>query len=144
MQSALPLGITAFTATTALGAGRNAQFAALEAERTGLTQERFETSHLSCWTGAVDSLAAPLPASLAAWECRNNRLAYWALQQDDFISAVAKTRARLGEARIGLFMGTSTAGIHHSELAYRSLSATVKSLPEWYSHRHTQSSYSIA
>jgi 3-oxoacyl-[acyl-carrier-protein] synthase-1 len=139
-----PLAITAYTATTALGHGREAQLRALQSETTGLAKVAFDTCALDCWTGAVGGLDQPLPDSLSDWECRNNRLALLALHQDGFAGAVAKLRARVGGERIGVFMGTSTAGIHHTELAYRALDATTHSLPTWYSHRHTQSSFSIA
>jgi len=139
-----PLAITAYTATTALGHGRAAQWQALASEGSGLRKTAFDDCTLDCWTGAVSGLDASLPAALTEWECRNNRLAQLALLQDGFDAAVAKTRARLGDSRIGVFMGTSTAGIHHAELAYRALDVQTKKLPTWFSHRHTQSSYSVA
>jgi 3-oxoacyl-[acyl-carrier-protein] synthase-1 len=39
-------------------------------------------------------------------------------------------------------MGTSTAGIHHSELAYRGRDADA--LPDWFDYRHTQNLFSTA
>ena len=47
-----PLAVTSYTVTSALGAGRAAHVAALRAERTGLTEQRFEDSALACWIGA--------------------------------------------------------------------------------------------
>jgi 3-oxoacyl-[acyl-carrier-protein] synthase I len=135
-----PLAITHYTATTALGRGREAQWRALESERTGLAKCTFDTNSLDCWAGAVAGLDQPLRSDLAAWECRNNRLAQLALSQDGFDVAVKDLRARIGSDRVGVFMGTSTAGIHHAELAYRSIENG--KLPEWFSHRHTQSSAS--
>lgn len=61
-----------------------------------------------------------LPDTLQNYQCRNNQLAYLALQQDDFCSAVAQARQHYGSARIGIFLGTSTAGILSTELAYQS------------------------
>ena len=78
-----PLSITAYTATTALGRGRAAQLDALRARRGGLRPNDFGDDRLDCWIGRVDGLESdPLPAPLAHWECRNNRLAWLALQQD--------------------------------------------------------------
>jgi 3-oxoacyl-[acyl-carrier-protein] synthase I len=139
-----PMAITAYTATTALGHGVAAQIQALQSEASGLAKCNFDTCALDCWTGAVDGLDRPLPTSLYEWECRNNRLAQLGLLQDNFAGAASKLRARLGADRVGVFMGTSTAGIHHTELAYRELDPTKKGLPKWHSHRHTQSSFSIA
>jgi 3-oxoacyl-[acyl-carrier-protein] synthase-1 len=62
-----------------------------------------------------------LPASLARWNCRVNRLAWLGLQADGFADAVAAARARCGAARIGLVLGTSASTIAASEAAYRHL-----------------------
>ena len=138
-----PLAITAYTATTALGHGREAQWRALENERTGLTKCTFDICALDCWAGTVTGLDQPLPTALVDWECRNNRLAQLALLQDGFAGTVANLRARVGSDRVGVFIGTSTAGIHHAELAYRAIDVATNKLPTWFSHRHTQSSASI-
>jgi 3-oxoacyl-[acyl-carrier-protein] synthase-1 len=60
-----------------------------------------------------------LAGPLAAFDCRNNRLAHLALSQDDFDAEVQAAVDHHGPARIGLFLGTSTAGIRHSEHCYR-------------------------
>ena len=80
-----PLAIRAFTATTALGAGLAAQAEALGARRSGLRRNDFgDAPRLDTWIGRVAGVEdAPLPERLAGWECRNNRLAWMALQQDD-------------------------------------------------------------
>jgi 3-oxoacyl-[acyl-carrier-protein] synthase-1 len=73
-----------------------------------------------CWVGRVDGLDdRPLDGSLAPFDCRNNRLAALALEADGFAGQVLATRERLGAARIGLFIGTSTSGIRHTEHCYR-------------------------
>ena len=82
-----PLAITAYTATTALGRGRAAQLDALRAGRSGLRRNDFgplkDGAPLPTWIGRVDGLEeAALPDTLAGWECRNNRLAWLALNQD--------------------------------------------------------------
>ena len=67
-----PIAIRAFTATTALGRGVEAQQAALLARRGGLRRNDFgpvgaDGKPLPCWIGRVDGVEdAPLPAALAA------------------------------------------------------------------------------
>jgi 3-oxoacyl-[acyl-carrier-protein] synthase I len=56
---------------------------------------------------------------LAAFECRNNRLADIALAQDGFLDAVGTAIDRYGASRIGVFVGTSTSGILQTEQAFR-------------------------
>jgi 3-oxoacyl-[acyl-carrier-protein] synthase-1 len=117
-----PLAIPAYTATTALGRGREAQADALRARRGGLRRNDFGDACLDTWIGRVDGLEqAPLPERFARWECRNNRLAWLALQQDAMLDAIADVRERLGAERIALVLGTSTASIGETEAAYASL-----------------------
>ena len=141
-----PLAITSYTVTSAVGAGRDAHIGALRAERTGLTEQRFEDSTLACWIGAVAGLeSVALPGELARFDCRNNRLAEVALAQDGFIEAVAAARAEYGARRVGVFIGTSTSGVRHTELAYRERAAAGSAnLPDWFDYRTTQCTYSIA
>jgi 3-oxoacyl-[acyl-carrier-protein] synthase-1 len=117
-----PLSIPAFTATTALGRGRDAQAQALRARRGGLRRNDFGQAGLDAWIGRVDGLEdAPLPAAFARWECRNNRLAWLALQQDGMLDAIKALRARHGAARVAMVLGTSTASIGETEAAYAGL-----------------------
>lgn len=139
-----PLGISHFTVTSAAGRGRDAHLQALREERTGLRHQTFETCPLPCWVGEVDGLDAALPAEHADWDCRNNRLAWLALQQDGFISAAQQLRERYGATRVGVFIGTSTAGVFSTELAYRERGATQGPLPSWFNYRTTQSCSSPA
>ena len=117
-----PLAITAYTVCSALGAGRAANFQALRMRRSGLRPNDFTGVPLATWIGRVDGLETkPLPEPFAAWDCRNNRLAWLALQQDGFSDAVAGARARYGPDRVAVFVGTSTSSIGASEEAYRQL-----------------------
>ncbi|MEO5565911.1 MAG: beta-ketoacyl-[acyl-carrier-protein] synthase family protein [Luteimonas sp.] len=122
-QSPPPLAIRAYTATTALGVGRVAQLDALRMRRSGLRHNDFTAAApLDTWIGRVDDLeVAPLPAQLARWECRNNRLAWLALQQDGVLEVVARLRHRLGASRIAIVLGTSTSSIGATEEAYARL-----------------------
>jgi 3-oxoacyl-[acyl-carrier-protein] synthase I len=139
-----PLAISSYTVTSAAGRGRDAHVAALRAERTGLASRNFEDAALACWIGEVAGLeSVRLPHALAGFDCRNNRLAELALGADGFIEAVAATRAHFGARRVGVFIGTSTSGVRHTELAYRER-GTAENLPDWFDYRTTQNTYSIA
>lgn len=117
-----PIAITAYSTTTALGAGRSAQAAALKTRRSGLRRNDFGPKPLDCWIGRVEALErVALPAALQDWECRNNRLAWLALQQDGLPETIAAARRRYGAERIAVVMGTSTASIGASEEAYTRL-----------------------
>ncbi|MGY0612689.1 beta-ketoacyl-[acyl-carrier-protein] synthase family protein [Luteimonas sp. A501] len=116
------LAITAYTATTALGRGRASQLAALRSRRGGLRSNDFGPDPLAAWIGRVDGLEeAPLPDGLAQWDCRNNRLAWMALQQDGLMDAIASARRRHGAERVAVAIGTSTSSIGASEEAYARL-----------------------
>ena len=118
-----PLAIRAYTATTALGRGRQAQAEALQSRRGGLRRNDFgEGDRLDCWIGRVDGLEQEaLPATLSQWECRNNRLAWMALQQDGLMQAIDVAIQRHGADRVAVVVGTSTSSIGASEEAYTRL-----------------------
>lgn len=141
-----PLPIISHTLTTALGKGRDKNWRGLTAGESGLQACAFDgIDDLSTWVGEVEGVdAMVLPAPLASFDCRNNRLAWLGLQQDNFIDAVDRIAKRYGPGRVGVFMGTSTAGIHQTELAYRELAADTDALPSWYRYETTHNSHSIA
>ena len=117
-----PLAIRAYTATTALGRGRDAQAVALRERRSGLRRNDFGKAPLDTWIGRVDGLEdEALPQALALWECRNNRLAWLALQQDGLTDVVESLKRRYGPDRIAVVLGTSTASIGATEEAYERL-----------------------
>jgi 3-oxoacyl-[acyl-carrier-protein] synthase I len=118
------LAISAYTATTALGRGRDALIEALRGRRSGLRRNDFgDDQRLDCWIGRVDGLEQlPLPASWSQWECRNNRLAWLSLQQDGILEAAAEMIARHGADRVAVVVGTSTSSIGATEEAYARLS----------------------
>ena len=74
---------------------------------------------LPTWIGRVDGLEdASLPPGLAQWECRNNRLAWMALQCDGLPEAIAEASERHGASRVAIVLGTSTSSIGATEEAY--------------------------
>jgi 3-oxoacyl-[acyl-carrier-protein] synthase-1 len=139
-----PLRVSSYTVSSALGAGRAAHLDALRTGRTGLGRIAFDTNTLDCWLGEVRDFDVPLTGSLSEWDCRNNRLAEFALGQDGFPDAVAAARTRHGATRVGVFIGTSTSGVQHTELAYRARDAETNALPAWFDHRRTQNIFSVA
>lgn len=120
----LPLAVTAYTATSALGLGLDAHLHALDKQRSGLRINDFGDAPLSCWIGRVTGLeTAAVPGDYAQWDCRNNRLAWLGLNQDDFFTQVQAARERYGATRVALFLGTSTASIRATEEGYRRVDA---------------------
>ncbi len=115
-----PLSITAYTLSNALGRGIQDQVVALKSAQSGLRRCDLESVDLQTWIGRVDGLEqVELPVSYQDYDCRNNRLAYLALQQDDFLTSLQQAIARYGADRIGVFIGTSTSGIATTEAAYQ-------------------------
>ena len=125
-----PLRISAYTATTAAGPGRQALHEALRANRSALRPNDFGPHALDTWIGRVDGLEdAPLPEPWAPWDCRNNRLAWLGLQCDGFLSEALHARDRYGPERVAVVLGTSTSSIGATEEAYRSLDADGRFAP---------------
>ena len=117
-----PLAISAFTATTAVGAGLRRLQDALVTGRSGLRPNDFGQQPLATWIGRVQGLESiRLPAALSAWDCRNNRLAWSGLLADGFIDAALAARQRHGAHRVALVLGTSTSSIGATEEAYTRL-----------------------
>ena len=140
-----PLQLTAFTLSTPLGAGVSATFDALRAGRTGLKRCDFLDVDLDTHVGRIHGLEEmPVRADLAAYDCRNNRLAQFGLEQDNFTAAVAAARQRHGRERIGVFLGTSTSGILDTELAYRQRNPETGALPGSFNYAGSHSCYSVA
>jgi 3-oxoacyl-[acyl-carrier-protein] synthase I len=132
-----PLNITSYTTISALGRGKTAMLDALRSGRSGLAPLDFPPAALDTFVGRVDGLEAePLPDTFAPFDCRNNRLALLALQQDDFQQRVSELRKRHGAKRIALLLGTSTSGILNTELAYRERDSE-GCLPETFDFTHT-------
>jgi 3-oxoacyl-[acyl-carrier-protein] synthase-1 len=145
-----PVAITAYTATTAVGPGRGALLDALRTRRGGL--KRYESRRdfalegespaLDTWIGEVEGLqSVALPAKFARYECRNNRLAWLGLQQDDFMAQARAAVERHGAARVAVIIGTSTSGIGQAELAFRQRDAGGH-LPASFEYAGTLSNFS--
>ncbi len=140
-----PLLLKTFTVTTALGRGNAQTLSALRAQRSGLQARAWETVDLSTCIGEVEGLdAVDMRADLQQFDCRNNRLAQLALEQDGFMQSVQAAADRYGKKRIGVFLGSSTSGILSSEQAYRERDPVSGALPASHSYRHTHNMFSVA
>jgi 3-oxoacyl-[acyl-carrier-protein] synthase I len=140
-----PLLLKQFTATSCIGTGVAAILQGLLEQRSGLARCGFETVDIETHVGEVAGVdEARLPQELHKYECRNNRLAELALRQDGFFAAVQETASRLGRRRVGVFLGTSTAGILQTELAYRERDPVSGALPSSFEYGSTHNSFSVA
>lgn len=144
-----PLAITEYTLTTALGSGVQANWEKYQGGESGLSACRFPGAQsLNTWVGEVAGLdQVMLPDTLRHFDCRNNRLTYLGLQQDNFTARVENAIEQYGAKRVAVFMGTSTSGIQQTELAYETLELTAEhsgTLPDWYYYEGTHNTYSVA
>ena len=139
-----PVLLSAYTAASCLGRGLASTRAAIAAGRSGLAPCAFDTVALETYVGEIPGVDdVRLPEGFARFDCRNNRAGEAALGQDGFEAAVAAAARRYGPARIGVVMGTSTAGILQTEIAYRQRDAA-GALPADFDYRRTHNTSSIA
>src|SRR6202011_6342384 len=140
-----PLLLKSFTATSCIGKGAAATLESLRKQRSGLRNCEFETVNIETHIGEVTGVDdARLPENLYKFECRNNRLAELALQQDGFFETVQQAAERWGRRRVGVFLGTSTAGILQTELAYRRRDPVSGALPVSFEYGSTHNTFSVA
>ncbi len=141
-----PVRMSAMTAVSCLGRGLAPLQEALVKGRSGLTRCSFETVALDTFVGEVSNVDdVALPAGLGAvFDCRNNRLACMGLETDGFADRVRAAIAQYGADRVGVFLGTSTAGILETELAYRERDPETGALPEGFRYRGAHNAFSVA
>jgi 3-oxoacyl-[acyl-carrier-protein] synthase I len=145
MNRMQPMLLSAFTMTSCLGRGLTATRAAVAATKSGLTPCNFETARLDTFIGEIaDVDSQAMPAGLERFDCRNNRAAEIGLTQDGFAEAVERAAQRHGRHRIGVFLGTSTAGILQAEIAYRHRDPGTGALPADFDYRRTHNTFSVA
>ncbi len=139
-----PLYLTASTLTTALGRGKQAQLDSLLSSKSGLRPCDFpDAVDLPAWIGVVEGLEQVcLSETLQHFDCRNNRLAALGLVQDGFEQSIRDAAQRYGADRVGVFIGTSTSGIHEAELAYKQVDENGE-LPD-FRYAYTHNNFSLA
>jgi len=139
-----PLVISRFSIVNSLGRGTESMLRALREKRSGLAPCGFETARIDTYVGPVPELDDfRVRPDLQDYDCRNNRLAQLCLEQDGFAKEIAAARDRYGAGRIGLYLGTSTSGLHTTELAYRRRDPKTGALPADYRYAKTQNAYSL-
>ena len=135
------LAISSYTTSNAAGIGNAAMALALRAGRSGLAPNNLDWAPLPCWIGHIpgihDDGPVKIPHILREFDCRNNRLALLALEQDGFAGAAGRARARYGPTRVGVFIGTSTSGILSTEIAYQHRDPQSGRLPVDYRYETT-------
>ena len=140
-----PLFLSHFTTTSCIGRGLSQTLHALRQRKGGLMPCHFDTVDLDTHIGEVEGIDdIAMRADLQAFDCRNNRLLQLALQQDGFTEAVEAAAARYGRHRVGVFLGTSTAGILQTELAFRRRDAITGALPADFIYATTHNTFSAA
>lgn len=138
-----PLLLRACTASSSLGVGLDATLHGLRSGTSGLRPNEFGAPAFACYTGAVNAVQeVQLPPAWRRFNCRNNRLALLGLQQDGFIEAVRDAAGRCGASRVGVFLGTSTAGILETELAYQRRGPDGQ-LPADFDYEHTHNPWAL-
>jgi 3-oxoacyl-[acyl-carrier-protein] synthase-1 len=145
-QHMTPVALSAYTLVTANGRGINAVLKALRERRSALKPCNFEDALLKTYVGRVDGLEEfALENGLQRFDCRNNRLAWLALQQDGFMVSVAEAKQRYGADRIAVIMGTSTSGILETEHAYRNRDPHTGALQDSFTsrYRYTHDMFSL-
>ena len=110
-----PIVVTDYSLCNALGVTREQAISALRDGRTGLSAPPFELP-FGTVAGRVPSDFEPLPAGMETWDSRPARMAVHLTQQLD--ASLTRARQRWSDARIGLLLGTSTAGAEATERAY--------------------------
>lgn len=138
-----PLFVCDYTLTTALGRGVNENWEKIAAGQTGLSARTLQAeTPVNTWVGEVSGVdQVILPEEHLAFNCRNNRLAYLALQQDSFAQKVEALKNKFGVEDIGIFIGTSTSGIRQTELAYENRNSEGE-LPDDFDYRRTHNCFS--
>lgn len=139
-----PLLLSHFTATSAIGRGLSATLESLRKRNSGLAPCDFDSVDLATYIGAVAGVdEVALREDLRAFDCRNNRLLQLALEQDRFAQAVERAISEYGSQRVGVFLGTSTAGILQTEEAYRRRDPA-GALPADFNYAATHNTFSAA
>lgn len=114
----------------ALGAGSDEIWPRLLAgDPSGLTVDTSLVPGRRLLVGAVRTALPAIPGHLGRYACRNNALALAAIQQIE--PAIRAARARVGRARVGVVVGTSTSGVADAEDAIRHHLATNELAPSF-------------
>ncbi len=135
--------ILASTLVSALGLGKKPHIDAWSEGKSGLSQVtdfHQQVPSIKTFLGEVKGVeSVTLPKGLEAYLCRNNQLAWQALQTEGFNIKVEGLVEKFGAHRIGLVVGTSTSGIAATEEVFRKKLGT-----DSYCYQKTQQMDSLA
>lgn len=135
--------ISASTLVSALGSGKKPHVDAWAEGKSGLSQEsdfHQQIPSIKTFLGEVKGVEdVTLPKELEAFVCRNNQLAWQALQAEGFNTKVEGLVEKFGAHRVGLVVGTSTSGIAATEDVFRNKLGT-----DSYCYQKTQQMDSLA
>ncbi len=139
------LSVTAYTLTNACGAGNQKMLEALQTGKSALRKnDHFKVNCPDTWIGRVTELEHhPMPGSYQEFNCRNNRLALLALQQDGFEQIVRESIEKYGNHRVGLFLATSTSGVEETEIAFANKDEKDNKLPGDFHYFQQQNIFSV-
>ncbi|MDH3376732.1 MAG: beta-ketoacyl-[acyl-carrier-protein] synthase II, partial [Gammaproteobacteria bacterium] len=136
--------IRAHTLTCAAGVGLAELRTALWSRMSGLRKNDFPYSGLDTWIGRVAAVDEFRWTGVnREWESRNNALAAVGIEQDGFISELNSAALEFGANRVGVVIGSSTASIGQTELAYRELDSDGR-LPVRFRHANVHNPHSQA
>lgn len=131
-----PLAITDYSLCTPIGLTRDSVSEALAAGRSGLVAPSVEVP-FETLAGVVSEPLGELPSELSQWDSRPARMGAHLVA--GIAPSLARARERWGSKRIGVLLGTSTAGARATEIAYRHFIDT-GALPQGYDF-HRQHGY---
>jgi 3-oxoacyl-[acyl-carrier-protein] synthase-1 len=118
MTSRPPCRLAALGVVSALGSDAESTWRGLVAgEPRHLSWDDALVPGRRLLVGAVREALPEIPRELARWGCRNNAMALAALAQIE--APVREATLRVGAARVGVVLGTSTSGVAHAEDAFR-------------------------
>jgi 3-oxoacyl-[acyl-carrier-protein] synthase-1 len=96
-------------------------------DQSAFTQREDLVSGGSWWFGAIRDELPEIADSHSAYRCRNNQLALAAYRAIE--ESVESVKAQVGANRIGVVVGSSTAGIAEAEAAFHARAKTGRLTP---------------
>lgn len=121
-----------YQTTTAAWPHREGMRQAIENKTSGLSRNSLTGSEVDTWIGRVKQIDADANSNpLGEWQCRNNLLAHYCLQQGTFKTSLEAAIEHYGGARIGIIVGSSTSAIDRTEAAYHALDDHGQLSPEY-------------
>ena len=119
-----PLPVTAYTAVSNCGVGKQALYEGLVEGETKLKSPQLFDVDFPAFVGEVNPASLPqLRSQLADYTTRNTQIALAGLnfEADQLRPGITRAVKTYGNSRVGIVLGTSTSGIYETENAYFSM-----------------------